>query len=363
MKKRRVAILVPAHNEEELLAETLASLLLLVPSEDIYVVNDGSKDATESIARQFTKNVLTLSTNYGKAGAINAGIVNFKLTDRYEYIMPIDADSLVSPNFLKNSLTHFEADTKGAIAAIVGKVVGRNTRWITTYRLWEYEIAQTVHKAAQSVLGAIIVCPGPSTIYRTRVFKKLMFSTETVTEDMDLTFSIHRKNIGKIIYTPAAFVVTQDPKTLKEFIKQINRWYTGFWQCTVKHKIPWGGQMLDLEVALLATEGLFNGLLVLSLLILIPITLTLRPTLLLIPFLTDLVLFQLTTTTYVALKHKTLGIYRFLPHFYLVRLLSCFVFLVSFARVVFALDLRMKKVWATARYKLKKEELWPNPSL
>ena len=363
MKKRKVAILIPAHNEEELLAETLKSLLSLVPQRDIYVVNDGSKDATESIARRFTKNVLTLFPNQGKAGAINAGIVYFELTGRYEYIMPIDADTLVSPNFLKNSLPHFEADSKGAIAAIVGKVVGRNTRWITTYRLWEYEIAQTVHKAAQSVLGAIIVCPGPSTIYRTSVFKKLTFSTETVTEDMDLTFSLHRKNIGKIIYEPHAFVVTQDPKTLKEFIKQINRWYTGFWQCTVKHHIPWGGQMLDLEVVLLATEGLYNGLLALFLFILIPITLAARPTILLIPLLADLVLFQLTTTTYVALKHKTVGIFRFLPHFYFARIVSCLIFLVSFARVVFALDLRMKKVWATARYKLKKEELWPNPSL
>jgi len=105
-------------------------------------------------------------------------------------------------------------------------------------------------------------------------------------------------------------------------------------------------------------------LLTVFLLILIPITLVNRPTTLLIPFLADFVLFQLTTTSYVALKHKNLGIFRFLPHFYFARMLSSLIFLVSFARIIFALDLRMKKVWTTARYKLKKEELlWPNPSL
>jgi hypothetical protein len=128
---------------------------------------------------------------------------------------------------------------------------------------------------------------------------------------------------------------------LKDLLKQIDRWYTGFWQCVIKNNIPWGGQSLDFEVALLATEGLFNGLLVLSLVFLVPFALVRHPEVLIIPLLVDLLLFLLPTMFITAKRHQSWHIFMFTPLFYLARILSCLVFLKSFFKALLGIDLNM----------------------
>lgn len=339
--KRRIAMLVPGWNEERVITETLISLLQLVPAEDIYVVDDGSNDMTSEIARQYIPNVLTLNPNRGKATAMNLCIKHFQLTDRYDYIMPMDADTKVTEAFLEATLPILDNDVAHTICAVVGKVIGKSRSWVTIYRLWEYEVAQTIHKAAQSNENAVIVCPGCATVYRADIFKNVEIPLGTLTEDMDFTFLIHRAKLGRIVYTGKAVVVTQDPLHMKDLVKQIDRWYTGFWQCVIKHNIPWGGQMLDVEVGMLATEGIFNGMLVLSLVILIPVALIKHPSILIIPFLMDLVFFLIPTMTLTAIRHKSWKIFFYIFHFYVARMISCMVFLKSFLKVIVGLDLGM----------------------
>lgn len=349
----KVAILIPAHNEEKVIARTVLAALKLAPSDDVYVVSDGSEDETAQIARQYTPNVLSYFPNKGKANAMNFAISYFKLPNKYELIMPVDADTEVSPNFLEYILPVFAADYKKEIACVVGRVVGRNTSWITSYRLWEYEIGQLIHKSAQSIERAIAVCPGCATVYRAAIFSKYQIPTGTLTEDMDFTYVIHRQNIGRILYMNKSTVTTQDPNNLKDFAKQLDRWYTGFWQCVVKHRIPWKGQMLDLEVAMLALEGLTGGLIVIGLFLTAPIVITQRPELLFAPIGFDIFILMLPTTLYVAWKFKAWNILLFLPHFYFIRLLSSLIFLKSFIKVVLGLDLQMQ--WNKARRYAAKE--------
>lgn len=256
----QIAFLIPAHNEEAVITQTIKSLLRLTSENNIYVVDDGSHDATNSIAKTYLNYVITIP-NGGKANAINRGIETFDLVKRYKYIMPVDADTILSKNLPEVVTSIFEGDKDKKVAAVVCKVRGRTTNILTSFRMWEYEISQIIHKSAQGIIDAIIVCPGCSTVYRSGIFEKVNFPSRTLTEDMDLTFMIHRKHLGKIVFTQKSEVITQDPKSLKEYTKQMIRWYTGFWMCVVIHKVPWGGQTLDLEVSMLAIEGVFNGLL------------------------------------------------------------------------------------------------------
>lgn len=337
---KEIAFLIPAHNEEKVIAHTIESLLLLAPPEDIYVVSDGSWDATASIARRYTDNVLELKMARGKATAINLLIKEYNVVHEYKYIMPMDADTVVSGNFLHKSLPLLEEDNNELIACVVGKVTGRGHNWITLYRLWEYEIAQSIHKQAQSHENAVTICPGCSTVYRSRVFEFTEIPTGTLTEDMDLTFLLHRRNVGKILYVPDAVVITQDPGSFKDYMKQIHRWYTGFWQCILKHNIPWEGQVLDLEVSMLALEGLFNGLLIVSMAILVPMVIMRNPGILFIPFVIDFCFFLIPTMLFVSVTHRSLRMLLFIPHFYLMRVMSSLVLLLTFFKVVLAYDLR-----------------------
>lgn len=343
---KRICYLVPAHNEECVIGKTIESLLVIANKNDIYVVNDGSEDKTKGVAEAYAPNILNLYPNVGKATAMNTAIKYFALSKKYKYIMPMDADTVVTADFLNNTLPILEKDIKEKLACVVGRVEGKNYNWITSYRIWEYEIAQTIHKSAQKETNSVIVCPGCATIYRTKVFDKAQIPTGTLTEDMDFTFDIHRKHLGRIYFTNKASVVTQDPNTLRDFIRQIDRWYTGFWQCVVKHNIPWQGQSLDIEIALLASEGLFNGLLMVGFAFLIPYTLTKNPKVLLYPLGLDLFLFMIPSLFFVATKNKLWKIFLYLPLFYVIRVTSSFIFLTSFIKVVLGLDLKMK--WGKA---------------
>ena len=376
-----MAVIVPAKNEEKVIAETINSLLGHIPARDIYVVSDGSSDNTvgqvEKLfpreifnAEQFSRSgvvfvtfpkLLDFKESHGKAGVINKVIKDYRLAYKYQYIMFMDADSLVTDSYVKEILNHFDKDTKKEIACLVGKVEGRNNGWLPSYRIWEYEISQSIHKKAQSLIGSVIVCPGCATIARSDIFKKIDFPTGTITEDMDLTFLIHRQKLGRVVFNPKAVVTTQDPNNLSDFLKQIDRWYTGFWQCVIKHQIPWGGQLLDLEVALLALEGIFNGILVLGLMFLLPILVVNNRELFLLVLGLDLFLFMLPSLIFVSYQKKDLRLMAYFPFFYFVRLLASLVFLKSFIKTFFKLDLKMN--WRQAkRYSLTslKEELWPN---
>lgn len=348
----KVALLIPAHNEETVIEETIKSLLKLVPADDIFVVNDGSVDRTKNIAKKYTDNILNLYPNQGKATAMNEAIAHFNLIKRFKYIMPMDADTIITPTFLDQTLPVLENDTKKELACVVGKVTGRSFSWITIYRLWEYEVVQTIHKSAQEKEGAIIVCPGCATLYRSEVFQKMPVPTGTLTEDMDFTFSIHRQNLGKIAFNNKAWVITQDPATLKDFIKQIDRWYTGFWQCIEKHNFPWGGQALDFEVSLLASEGLFNGILVIFMAFLIPFTLVKNPSILALILVIDLLFFIIPTIILTSWRYKKVKLFLYIPHLYLLRIITSVVFLRCFLREV--LKPKSQTIWnEAARYQIK----------
>lgn len=349
--KRSIAILIPAHNEEVVLSQTLKSALKVVCKRDLYIVNDGSTDKTLQIAKSFTKNVLTLKSRSGKATALNNAVAYFKLPSKYQFIFPVDADTKINPNFLEKALKFFDNDIKKEVVCVVGKVMGESNNWLTAYRMWEYEVAQLVHKAAQEKEQAIIVCPGCATIYRSCLFSQIQFPKDTTVEDMDLTFLIHRKKLGKIAFVPQAQVITQDPCNFKAYLKQIRRWYKGYWQCLKKHSVPWGKQTLDFELLLLTIEGLAGGMMVALLLSTFPFIILRHPSFFMIPLILDFLLFFFPTIFLTMFIHSNLKILKYMPTFYFLRIVNSLVFLYSFFDSLFTVN---NTGWEqVSRYKVK----------
>jgi glycosyltransferase involved in cell wall biosynthesis len=92
-----VSILIPAFNAEAWIAESIESALVQSwPKKEIIIVDDGSKDGTYSIARQFaSKEVLVLTqANQGAVAARNRA---FSLSQG-DYIQWLDADDLLAPD-------------------------------------------------------------------------------------------------------------------------------------------------------------------------------------------------------------------------------------------------------------------------
>lgn len=344
--KRQLAIVIPARNEEKVLSGCLKQLIKVADRKDIYLVDDASTDSTSAVAERFTKNVLRLSSNSGKALSLNKAIKHFNLTGKYQFIFPLDADTKIDKLFFKHIFEVFKNDKEEKVAAVVGRVKGVLTSVTSAYRVWEYEISQAIHKNAQNYLNAIMVCSGCSTVYRSEVFKKICFSNETLTEDMDLTFTIYREKLGKIIYTSKAVVETQDPQNLKDLKKQLDRWYGGFWQCVIKHKIPLKRQSLDFEVGWAALEGVFNGLFISAFLMLLPLLLLKWPVSVLIILCLDLLLFTIPTVAFAAFKQKNFKIFKYIPFFYFLRVFSSLIFLKAYFLESFGLNSEVKWVKA-----------------
>lgn len=69
-----VHIVVPAHNEEQTLADVLRPLIASQVFASILVVDDGSKDGTSEVARRHGVPVMSLSPNRGKGEAMMAAV-------------------------------------------------------------------------------------------------------------------------------------------------------------------------------------------------------------------------------------------------------------------------------------------------
>lgn len=114
MKKDKISIIIPAYNSEQTLKRCLDSILnQTYKNIEIIVINDGSKDKTLKILKQYEKkhsNVIIIDKkNEGQASARNDG---FKKSTG-EYVMFIDADDFIEKNYLEimlQAITESDSD-------------------------------------------------------------------------------------------------------------------------------------------------------------------------------------------------------------------------------------------------------------
>lgn len=95
-----INIIVPSYNQAEYLREALDSCLSQTEHCFITIIDDGSKDNSLEIAREYAKesNVQVISqVNKGLASARNTGIMNTR-DDDDDYLLFLDADDILLPN-------------------------------------------------------------------------------------------------------------------------------------------------------------------------------------------------------------------------------------------------------------------------
>src|SRR5438094_5301911 len=95
--KPLVSILIPAYNAEPWIADTINSALNQTwPNKEIIIVDDGSRDQTLHVAREFASEVVSVVTqeNQGASAARNKA---FELCHG-DYVQWLDADDLLSPD-------------------------------------------------------------------------------------------------------------------------------------------------------------------------------------------------------------------------------------------------------------------------
>jgi poly-beta-1,6-N-acetyl-D-glucosamine synthase len=231
-----VTVIVPAYNEAGTIAETIHSLhRQTVTAHEIIVVDDCSTDGTGDVARALGVTVLRPRANTGsKAGAQNVAL---DLVDT-PFVVAIDADTTLAPDALEQLLTAFDRDDiVAACGFVVPRVVG--TIW-ERGRYIEYLFAFSFYKQIQDYYGKPVIASGCFSIYRTEALRAMGgWSTETLAEDMDLTWTFYRAGYG-IRFVPEAVCYPIEPHTYRLMSAQLRRWSHGFVQNVRRH---WKGAL------------------------------------------------------------------------------------------------------------------------
>jgi peptidoglycan-N-acetylglucosamine deacetylase len=234
----RVAVLIPAYNEEKVIVRTIRSVMMSnYKNIRVIVIDDGSSDNTyraacDAYPADMASGRLTVlkKPNGGKAAALNFALERTK-EDIY---VGIDADGVIAHDAISNLVCHFADPKIGAVAgnAKVGNRVNLWTRW----QALEYITSQNFERRALDLFDVVMVVPGAIGAWRTRAVKDGGgYHTNTVAEDADLTMNLLEQGYS-VIYEDRALAFTEAPEDMDGLMRQRFRWSFGILQAVFKHR-------------------------------------------------------------------------------------------------------------------------------
>lgn len=233
-----VSIIIPARNEERYLSETMKHALNINwPEIEIIVINDGSTDGTAEVIASFQSDdrvtVINHSKSQGKSISLNEGM-QLALSD---VVLIMDADAVPARNVLNRMVPHFMLSEE--IVAVTGNPRTIHTpNLLTKLQAIEFSSTISILRRGQSAWGRVNTMSGILTALRTNSILQLGgFSPDQPTEDIELTWRIHRNKL-RCIYEPAAQVGMHVPITLSDWFKQRMRWSRGLVRVIQRHGIP-----------------------------------------------------------------------------------------------------------------------------
>ena len=276
-----VSIIVPAHNEELTVIETVKSLLELdYKLYEIIIVDDGSKDNTSKVLidyyklyevkrpvrysiktkeitniyetkSQKVKITLVKKINGGKADALNVGIN----ISEYPYFICMDADSMLQNDSLENIVRPILENDKvvacGGIVRIANDLKLENgkvneyhlpKKILTSMQVLEYDRSFLASRILFDQFNGNLIISGAFGLFKKDiVIAAGGYDADTVGEDFELVIKLHvfckmHKMDYTIKYIPEAICWSQAPNNLKDLMKQRKRWNKGLLQGMFKYK-------------------------------------------------------------------------------------------------------------------------------
>lgn len=276
-----VAIVIAAYNEEAGIVQTVLSLMRLnYPEKELIVVDDGSTDSTlDLLIHRFQLNRMDLifreslktgqplacyhNPNFpeltvvamshgGKSRALNAGI-NMA---RSPYFCTVDADCIIEKDALLRLMVpvlQFKETVvvSGGIVRIANGCTLRDGRlakvglpgsWLELCQIVEYIRTFLFGRPGWNMLNANFIASGAfCVLHKDSVIKANGFSSDTVTEDIDMIARVRRcltqeKRKFKVMFTSDPICWTEGPRTLRMLARQRRRWQLGMTQTLVGNR-------------------------------------------------------------------------------------------------------------------------------
>lgn len=239
-----VSLLIPAHNEHEVIKNLLEKIIQLSYPQnklEVIVVDDASTDSTGKIADEYAKVYKIIKVIHrdksvggkGKASALNAALK----TATGEIVLCFDADYLPNKNIVERLVEKLSDPKVGAVQGrpvVINEPQNIVTRLVTLERIGGYRVDQE----ARDILGLIPQFGGTVGGFKRSVIRDLGgFDESMLAEDTDLTFQVYLAGY-KIRYANEAECYEEAVSTWKAYWRQRHRWAKGHMQVCFKHAFP-----------------------------------------------------------------------------------------------------------------------------
>jgi 1,2-diacylglycerol 3-beta-glucosyltransferase len=243
----RFVVLVPAHDEELVLAATLESLNAQDYPRDLYevvVIADNCTDTTAMIGRMHGVTVWERFSlqERGKGYALDWAMQRLLAGESpADAFVVVDADTWAAPDFLTQAARGLAArtDAQGR-CALQGRygVLNTNDGWRAALMAAAFDLFNHVKPLGRDRLGLSVGLKGNGMIFTHALLTQARWRGDSVTEDIDFGLDLIRDHGVRVGYLPAARVLAQMPATADGAASQRERWEGGRYRLLRTRAIP-----------------------------------------------------------------------------------------------------------------------------
>lgn len=249
-----VDVLIPTYSEPEDIVKitATASLNINYPKDklNIYILDDGATVAKRNdpktsqaawerhyalrrIAREIGVNYITREKNLkAKAGNLNHGIRHTKS----DLILVLDCDHVPTKDILKNTVGWFLKDEKLAFVQtphfFINPTPIEKNLAIFQDAPSENEMFYRSNHLGLNLWNSSFFCGSAAVLRRKYLEEVGGISGETITEDCETAFSLHKKGYSSV-YISRPLICGLSPETFDDFIIQRSRWAQGMTQILI----------------------------------------------------------------------------------------------------------------------------------
>lgn len=255
------AVLVAAHNEEQVVGALMENLKHLnYPQQlyDVFVICDNCTDKTADIVRSHGMNacVRTNPVLRGKGYAIEWMLKElWKMPRQYDAVVMFDADNLAHPDFLQE----MNNDLCSGARVIQGYLDTKNPEdsWVTASYGISYWYVNRLWQLSRHNLNMANFLGGTGMCFETDLLKEMGWGATSLVEDLEFTMRCAQRNVYPR-FNYDAKVYDEKPITFAASSRQRLRWMQGHFTVARRYFFPllWQsikqGNLIKFDMALYA---------------------------------------------------------------------------------------------------------------
>lgn len=189
-----VSVMIPAHNEQDVIEKTVENILSMdYENFEVFVIDDRSSDNTaeklKEIEQKYDKVTAVIRDKNafpGKSAVLNEVLPMSK----GEAILVFDADARVNPDFLTKLIPHLEKENVGAVQARK-VIINRDENFLTRCQDNEYAMDSHFQVGRNSIKGAVELRGNGELIKREALLDINGWNNYTITDDLDMSTRLH----------------------------------------------------------------------------------------------------------------------------------------------------------------------------